>query len=59
VKVIVTLEVEVDPETWDRNYGTGTSPADVRADVKAHIASSTGEHFARALGVVEDVRGRA
>lgn len=58
MKVIVTLEVEVNPETWDREYGTGTAAADVRADVKAHFAESMGEHFARALGVVEDVKGR-
>ena len=40
MKVIVTLEVEVDPEEWDMTYGTGTKAADVRKDVKEYVAHS-------------------
>ena len=40
MKVIVTLEVEVDPEDWNMVYGTGTKAADVRKDVKEYVAHS-------------------
>ena len=32
--VKVTFSVDVDPDSWNLNYGTGTDPAAVRADVR-------------------------
>ena len=40
MKVTVTLVVDVDPQDWDADYGTGTSAADVRADVKRHVLNA-------------------
>ena len=35
MKVRVTVTLDIDPEAWDMNYGTGTTPAAVRADVQS------------------------
>lgn len=40
MKVIVTVEVEVDREEWDMTYATGTSAAAIREDVKSYVAHS-------------------
>ena len=40
VKVTVTITVTVDPEAWDEQYGTGTTAALVKADVKRYVANS-------------------
>lgn len=40
MKVIVTLEIEVDKEEWDLVYGIGTAAADIRKDVKMYAANS-------------------
>ena len=40
MKVIVTLEIEVDKDEWDTAYGTGTKAADIRKDVREYVAQS-------------------
>ena len=37
MKVRVCVTVDIDPEAWDMNYGTGTDPATVREDVKTYL----------------------
>lgn len=37
MRVRVAVTVDVDPETWDLIYGTGTNPAAVREDVKRYV----------------------
>lgn len=34
MKVRIVVMLNVDPEAWDMNYGTGTTSAAVRADVQ-------------------------
>lgn len=38
MKVRITHTVDIDPHAWDLNYGTGTDPAAVRADVRVYLA---------------------
>lgn len=37
MKVAITLTLDIDPETWDLMYGTGTTATEVRADVKRYV----------------------
>jgi hypothetical protein len=37
MKVRCSFVVDVDPEAWDLNYGTGTQPAQVRNDVRRYV----------------------
>jgi hypothetical protein len=57
MRISVTLSLDVDPEAWDLEYGTGTAAKDVRADVQAHVRGTVHEHF-RELGVL-DTTGEA
>ncbi len=36
----LTIKVSVDPAKWDREYGNGASPAEVRADVTDHLQNT-------------------
>lgn len=45
MKVRITLTVDIDPEAWDMNYGTGTDPAAVRADVKTYVEGTVHEQL--------------
>lgn len=40
MKVIVTLEIEVDRDEWNEVYGIGESAAEIRQDVKEYAAYS-------------------
>jgi hypothetical protein len=40
VRTRVTVTVTVDPHAWHREYGCGTTPAAVRADVTAYLATA-------------------
>ena len=40
MKVIVKLEIEVDPAEWYETYGTGNTPAVVREEVKSYAFHS-------------------
>lgn len=37
MKINVTLKIDIDPESWDLAYGTGTEPAAVEADVRQYV----------------------
>jgi hypothetical protein len=53
VKVRVTFTVDVDPEAWSLNYGTGTDPADVREDVRRYVENGAVEQL-REVGVLAE-----
>lgn len=40
IKVAVSLTVELEPEEWDRIYGTGPDAAAVRKDVRAYLLNA-------------------
>jgi hypothetical protein len=40
VRTRVTVTVTVDPHAWHREYGCGTTPAAIRADVTAYLATA-------------------
>lgn len=37
MKINVVFTIEVDPATWNTSYGSGTSAAEVRADVREYV----------------------
>jgi hypothetical protein len=39
-KVSVNLVIEVDPDSWDLAYGTGTKVADIRDDVREYVLNA-------------------
>ena len=39
IKVSISATIEVDPETWDMNYGTGTQATAIKEDVKRYVHS--------------------
>lgn len=43
MKIIITLEIEVDPKDWDIVYGTGVQPSKVRADVRDYVFNNVAE----------------
>jgi hypothetical protein len=43
MKILVTLAVDVDPQEWDEVYGNGSSPAEVRADIRSYILNHVQE----------------
>ena len=45
MKIIVKLAVEIDPENWDQDHGTGTSAAAVRADVRSYVENLVHEYL--------------
>ena len=51
MKVRVTITVDVDPERWNANYGTGTDPKDVREDVKRYVEGTVDSQL-RMVGVL-------
>jgi hypothetical protein len=40
MKIQVTLTIDVDPQKWDHEYGGGTDPAYVKADVTKYVINS-------------------
>jgi hypothetical protein len=50
MKVRVEVTLEVDPEVWDLNYGTGTEARFVREDVKSYVQNMVADHFTE-LGI--------
>jgi hypothetical protein len=58
MKVIVTLEIEVDQYAWDRNYGTGHNPSEVRPDVKRYAGEAVREQIASAADADVEVTVR-
>lgn len=48
MKIVVTLEIEVDQYVWDLNYGTGHHPGEVRPDVKRYAGETVREQIASA-----------
>jgi hypothetical protein len=45
MKVKVTVTVDIDPEVWDLNYGTGTSAKAIREDVQRDAEYAIQSHF--------------
>jgi hypothetical protein len=39
------VTVDVDPEAWDMNYGTGTDPKTVRDDVREYVFHTVHEQL--------------
>lgn len=50
IKVRIPVTVEIDMDAWCTDYATETA-AEVREDVKRHIAESVHQHF-DSLGVL-------
>lgn len=40
MKVKFDTTVDIDPELWDMNFGTGTQAKDVREDVRSALTSA-------------------
>jgi hypothetical protein len=40
VRARLVVTVTVDPAAWSREYGTGTTPAAVRADIAAYLTTA-------------------
>ena len=40
MRVKITLTVNIDPDAWDLNYGTGTSAKAIREDVQTYIETT-------------------
>jgi hypothetical protein len=40
MRISVSLTIEVDPGKWDAVYGRGSSPAEVREDVREYILNA-------------------
>jgi hypothetical protein len=40
VRARLVVTVTVDPAAWHREYGTGTTPAAVRADIAAYLTTA-------------------
>jgi hypothetical protein len=40
VRARLVVTVTVDPAVWDREYGTGTTPAAVRADLAVYLRTA-------------------
>lgn len=59
MKVRVTMTVDIDPEAWDLNYGTGTDAAAVREDVRTYIENGARDQL-ETVGVlrIESVTAR-
>lgn len=53
MKVRVGFTVEIDPEAWDLNYGTGTEAAVIREDVRTYIEQGARDQLA-GVGVLKD-----
>jgi hypothetical protein len=45
MKVKITVTVDIDPEVWDLNYGTGTSAKAIREDVQRDAEYAIQSHF--------------
>lgn len=54
MKVKVSFTVDIDPEVWDANYGTGTAAAAVRKDVQEYAYHTLTEHIREATGALID-----
>lgn len=53
VRMIVTLEV--DPEKWDSNYGTGSEAKKVREDVVSWVENSLNSNHLTDEGTITGV----
>jgi hypothetical protein len=51
MKVKITFTVDIDPEVWDLNYGTGTSAKAIREDVQNSAEDAIQSHFEQ-IGVL-------
>lgn len=54
IRLIVTLDV--DPDVWAAEYGIPA--AQVRDDVRSHVANTMHEHYVTDLGVAVDTEVR-
>lgn len=57
MRVKVSVTVEIDPQKWDTEYGTGIDPATVRKDVQTYMSGLVTEQVER-LGVGDDTAER-
>lgn len=46
MRVKITMTLDIDPEAWDQTYGTGSSAAAVREDVREHALYTLTETYA-------------
>lgn len=46
MKVTVTLVIDVDTDAWVETYGTETTAAAIRADVKRHVLNTVDQQLA-------------
>ena len=40
VRVKFVVEMAIDPELWDADYGTGYEPSDIVGDVQQHVETA-------------------
>lgn len=52
MKVKIEFTIDIDPEIWDLNYGTGTDAKAVREDVKRYAFHTITEHIREANGAL-------
>jgi hypothetical protein len=53
MKVRVSFTVDIDPEAWDANYGTGREAKAIRADVQTYIENGVKDQL-RELGLLTE-----
>lgn len=51
MKVKVSFTVDVDPDAWDLNFGTGTDAATVRDDARRYVENGAVDQL-RDLGLL-------
>ena len=54
MKVKITLTVNINPDAWDLNYGTGTTAKAIREDVRVYVETTVHGQLEH-VGVLEHV----
>lgn len=55
ITVRVTLDIVVDVEGWDSNYGTGTTVKQITNDVRAYVENEYAAHHLTDEGTIISV----
>jgi hypothetical protein len=53
MKVRVSFTIDIDPEAWDTNFGTGREAKAVRADVQTYVENGARD-LLRDLGLLQE-----
>lgn len=56
MKVSITVSIDVDPQAWGAEFGTGTAPKAVRDDVDAYVRATLTGSAAAEAGALREVR---